>query len=211
MKIFEAPRSTSANGWTLFNYICITILITTFFILITDNDLVNGLKTSIRATARFSFILFLITFTASGLVTLVPAPSTKYILRNRKWLGLAFAFSHFVHALLIFSLACSSDDYRSSFDAFDNASGFVGYVFIVLMTATSFKPTRRFVGERNWRMLHTSGMWIFAYIFWKTNYELLPQGALYVICLNVMSSAIAVQLIAKIAREIKLNSRGQKI
>lgn len=210
MKISEAPRSTRANGWTLFNYIGITILITTLFILITDKDLVGSLKTAIRATARFSFILFVITFTASGLVALVPAPLTKYILRNRKWVGLAFAFSHFVHAILIFSLACSSDDYRSSFDAFDNASGFVGYAFIVLMTITSFKPTRRFVGERNWRILHTSGMWLFAYIFWKTNYELLAQGALYVICLNVMSCAIAVQLMAKIARQIKVKSHLQK-
>lgn len=210
MKILEAPRSTNANGWTLFNYIGIAILVTTLFILVTDNDLVNSLKTAIRATARFSFILFIITFTASGLLTLVPAPLTKYILRNRKWLGLAFAFSHFVHAVLIFSLACASDDYRSSFSAFDNASGFVGYAFLVLMTITSFKPTRRFVGERNWRILHTSGMWIFAYIFWKTNYDLLPQSALYVVCLNLMSCAIAVQLIAKIARHIKVKSHLQK-
>jgi DMSO/TMAO reductase YedYZ heme-binding membrane subunit len=125
-------------------------------------------------------------------------------------LGLAFAFSHLVHAMLIAALAYSSDDYRSSFDAYENASGFVGYVFLVLMTATSFKPMRRFIGERNWKVLHTSGMWIFAYVFWKTNYELLPQGLVYVLCLNVMSCAIAVQLIAKIARELKLKSHLQK-
>jgi hypothetical protein len=80
MKFFKAPRATSISGWMLLNYICIAVLITTLFILITDDDLINSLKTAIRATARFSFVLFLITFTASGLLTLVPAPFTKYIL-----------------------------------------------------------------------------------------------------------------------------------
>ena len=108
--------------------------------------------------------------------------------------------------MLIGFYADSSDDYRSSFSAYDNASGFVGYVFLLLMTMTSFKPTRKLLGEKKWKMLHLCGMWIFAYVFWKTNYELVGEGVVYVLCLNVMSAAIAVQLIAKIAKKTNKKS-----
>ncbi|MGC3194729.1 hypothetical protein ACPTGE_30865, partial [Pseudomonas aeruginosa] len=55
----------------------------------------------IRATARCCFALFLAAFLASSLATLVPGPGSRALLRERRYLGLAVAFSHAVHALLI--------------------------------------------------------------------------------------------------------------
>jgi DMSO/TMAO reductase YedYZ heme-binding membrane subunit len=199
----EPLRSSRTSGWKLFGYVSVTVLIMTVWFVLSDADLVNGLRTSIRATARSSFLLFLLTFVASSLAILIPAPLTSYLIRNRKFLGLSFAFSHLVHAIVIGLYAYFSEEYRSSFSTYDNASGFIGYGFIILMTLTSFKPTRRAVGETNWRILHTTGMWVFAYVFWKSNYELLSEGVIYVIFLNIMSAAMVVQLMGKVARRVR--------
>ncbi|MCI1034748.1 ferric reductase-like transmembrane domain-containing protein [Raoultella terrigena] len=207
----ESLLSSKINGWRLFNCISITVLLMVFAIVFTSADLVNGLRVSIRATARSSFILFIVSFIASGLVSLVPATLTKYLIINRKFFGLAFAFSHFVHAVLIGFYAWFSEGYRSSFSVYDNSSGFVGYIFIILMTITSFKPARRLTGETNWRVLHTFGMWVLAYVFWRTNYELLSEGIIYVIFLNVMSAAIVLQLLGKVAKRVRRNASTNSV
>lgn len=51
----------------------------------------------------------------------------------------------------------------------------MGYLFIVLMTITSFERPAAILGRRNWRILHTVGMyylWLsFTYAFSERLYE----------------------------------------
>ena len=96
------PTSQSAwHGWRLFAVLAVAVLCMTALVLALQAQPVEGLRSAIRATARSSFALFLAAFLASSLATLVPGPGTRALLRERRYLGLAFAFSHAVHALLI--------------------------------------------------------------------------------------------------------------
>jgi hypothetical protein len=67
---------------------------------------VDGANLGIRITARTSAVLFLLAFTASSLYQLWPTPTTKWIRRNRRYLGVGFAGSH--HPCRIHHCRCGS-------------------------------------------------------------------------------------------------------
>ena len=71
------------------------------FVVAMDGAGVEGVRLAIRLTARTSFFLFLLAFTAAPLSRLFPGPFTRWQRANRRYLGLAFASSHAVHAAAI--------------------------------------------------------------------------------------------------------------
>src|SRR4051794_16291193 len=125
-----------------------------------------GLRMMIRATARTSVVLFTLAFTASALRRAWPSPATRWMLKNRRQLGVSFAVSHFAHLVLLFALA------QWSFAEFvDKAApaalvlGGVAYVFVALMTLTSFDATAAWLGPRAGRRLHPVGAWWICFFF----------------------------------------------
>ena len=50
-------------------------------------------------------MLFVLAFTASSLVELMPSKATRWQRRNRRYLGVSFAVSHFIHLGVILALA----------------------------------------------------------------------------------------------------------
>ncbi len=142
------PTSQSAwHGWRLFAVLAVAVLCMTALVLALQAQPVEGLRSAIRATARSSFALFLAAFLASSLATLVPGPGTRALLRERRYLGLAFAFSHAVHALLILAYwKLFPETFWSGRSVAANIPGSIGYLFILLLTLTSFRtpsPTAR--------------------------------------------------------------------
>lgn len=108
---------TLPSGWKLFAALAGLTLAMTAIVLASQPD-PDGLRSAIRATARSSFALFLLAFLASSLVTLLPGTASRRILQERRYLGLAFAFSHTVHGVLIYRYAqqfpsCSGPAARS--------------------------------------------------------------------------------------------------
>ena len=61
----------------------------------------DGLRAVVRLTARTSLLLFLLAFAASAAYRLRPGPGTRWLLANRRYVGLSFASSHLVHLLAI--------------------------------------------------------------------------------------------------------------
>src|SRR5204863_367991 len=61
----------------------------------------EAIRRAIRFTARTSFALFLTAFTASAAYRLWRTRFTRWQLRNRRYLGVAFAASHAIHAAAI--------------------------------------------------------------------------------------------------------------
>jgi hypothetical protein len=130
-----------------------------YFLSIRGGD-ADGIRLVIRATARTSLVLFVLAFTASAMVDLVPSGATRWQRSNRRYLGVSFAVSHLIHLAAIVSLA-----------AFDNALFWkltnvgtivlagTAYLFIAGMAATSFDRTAAWLGPRRWRLLHLVGGW----------------------------------------------------
>ncbi|MHC2144216.1 ferric reductase-like transmembrane domain-containing protein [Pseudomonas sp. 210_17 TE3656] len=192
------------SGWKLFGLLAVLTLAMTTLILAAQPLGADGLRSAIRATARSSLALFLLTFLASSLAILLPGDTTRRLLRERRYLGLAFAFSHTVHGMLIYR-------YSQQFPALfwagrtvtSSLPGAFGYLFILLLTLTSFKAPMRLLGSRAWKQLHSVGTWVIALVFCLSFYKRIPMGAWYVLAFSTMFAAIALKLTAKLALRVR--------
>jgi len=118
-----------------------------------------GVRAAVRATARTSFLLFLAAFSASALHRLFPGRATRFLLKNRRYLGVSFAASHAFHFGGLAALASIvGDRFWKENPAPIVIGGGLGFAFIFAMAATSFDSTAAFIGPRRWRLLHTAGV-----------------------------------------------------
>jgi sulfoxide reductase heme-binding subunit YedZ len=124
----------------------------------------DGIRGVIRLTARTSLVLFLLAFTASAVHRLWPRPRTRWLLANRRYLGLSFAASHGLHLLAIVALAARyPDEFWGHTQTSTIVVGGIGYVFVALMAATSNDASVAWLGAQRWTLLHTVGAyWIWA-------------------------------------------------
>jgi sulfoxide reductase heme-binding subunit YedZ len=155
-----SARRDGLGGGRLVGIAALLLLAMSVAILAQEGTGEPGLRMLVRATARTSLALFGAAFAASSLRRLWPTPTTGWLLRERRYLGLSFAVSHALHALAIYALA------RVLGDAFEiNLVTILGgggaYVMIALMAATSSDRAVARLGRRRWRMLHlVGGYWI---------------------------------------------------
>ncbi|MFS2124321.1 hypothetical protein [Pseudomonas sp. Pseusp97] len=196
------------HGWRLFSLLSLLVLIVTALALWSQPQWVEALRSSIRVTARTSFALFLATFLASSLAALVPTDFTRGLLRERRFLGLAFAFSHAVHAvLIILYVKFFPETFWSGRSVAANIPGSVGYLFIILLTITSFPYAMKLLGARAWKALHSTGTWVIAGVFCLSFYKRLPMGSWYPLGFGLIFSAIAFKLLAKLAVRLRRSAR----
>lgn len=143
----------------------------------------------VRLTARTSCLTFLLAFIASSLPRLWKSPVSRWLLQNRRFLGLSMAVSHTYHAVAFITL----DVYIRGL-ATPDASPFstIAYILLFAMTLTSFPLTSKAIGSVAWRRLHTVGMYyswlIFAAGFaarWGTEWVYFVAMALMAISLLI--------------------------
>jgi len=148
------------NGWRLTGVLSLLMMAMALYFLSVDGWDAEGIRLVIRATARTSLVLFVLAFTASAMVELLPSEVTRWQRRNRRYLGVSFAVSHLIHLIAIVSLA-SVD--KGLFWKLTNINTIVlagtAYLFIAAMAATSFDRTAAWLGPRKWRLLHLLGGW----------------------------------------------------
>lgn len=158
------------SGWSLTGLISIVlignVLVTLAILDITEKETVSVL---IRSSAKFSFILFMSAFTASSLHHYVKSRFTKWLLVNRRYIGVSFAISHYIHLFMLILMTM-----HINFNVFEDrglfrtAVGATAYAFITLMTLTSFDKTRDLFGSSNWKRIHTIGGYLLWVIFAKS-------------------------------------------
>ena len=159
----------------------------------------GGWGALIRTTARTSLVLFSLAFAARAANQLFGA---KWLLRNRRYLGVSFAVSHGFHLVGIAAVAVEMGVGRffASLDA-GTYLGFVAYLFILAMVATSFDATTRWLGRRRWKILHTTGMYVLMvpFVFTFAGAAAKTGRPLYLALAAVALVAPALRLIAFIA------------
>ncbi|HEY5781296.1 MAG TPA: ferric reductase-like transmembrane domain-containing protein [Lysobacter sp.] len=199
-----SAKGQAISGWKLFWLIGALVLAMSALILLLSPDLVEGLRSVIRATARTSFALFLAAFVASSLATLVPNAVTRGLVRERRYVGLSFAFSHLVHLAAIVGYGALNPQFWPGRGALTNTPGTIGYVFIALLAATSFRYFSRHMTAAAWKRLHTIGVWVIAVIFGYSFFKRIPtMSALYAIPFSILCAAVAVRLVGKWAQATK--------
>ena len=117
----------------------------------------RGMSPTILRSVRCALPLFLVAFTASSLATLWPSAGTRWLLANRRYIGLAFAFGMAWHfsfvAYTIWTFGNPLNVKATALDA-------IGLVFLLLLTLTSFRSFARHLSRVNWRRLHKTGVYV---------------------------------------------------
>jgi len=159
-----ARRVRWLEGWTLTAAAAAAVLALSLAIVLAGRASSDAIALAIRTTARTSFALFALAFTASSAHRLWPGRFTGWQRRNRRYLGVAFAASHLVHAALIATLAALDPvAFHIRAGEMSRVPGLIGYGFVIAMAATSFDRARAWLGPRVWQVLHTVGalyLWI---------------------------------------------------
>ena len=180
-----------------------TIIIGAVFALILLFNGINeaSFRIAIRFTARSSCILFLLAFCASSLRKFQSTPLTNWLLKKRRYLGLSMAISHGYHAIAIAGVAILTSENMVR----DNHGANLGYVFIILMTITSFEAPAAILGRRNWLILHTVGMYYLWLSFIYAFSERLNESWL------IYSPFITILILSITLRFISLKNRQKKV
>ena len=127
----------------------------------------TSVKAGIDATGRSSLALFSMAFVASSVHRLWPSTASRWMLQNRRWIGLSFASSHAIHLALIVTMSFDfPDPFLSEQSAGKWLLGGVGYLFVALMALTSSNAAQRWMGMKHWKRLHVIGSyWLWAQFF----------------------------------------------
>jgi sulfoxide reductase heme-binding subunit YedZ len=154
-----------------------------------------GLRAVVRSSAQTSFVLFLSAFSASALSRMWPTPATRWLRVNRRYLGVSFAASHFIHLAAIVALAYAVPDFER--DAATLIGGGMAYVFIAAMAATSFDRSAAWIGPRAWRTLHLTGAYYVWFIFFISYLpRTLLESAWYAPFVLLLLAAVGLRAIA---------------
>ena len=132
---------------------------------------------AIDATGRVSLILFSIAFTSSSVESFWPSSLSRWTLRNRRWIGLSFASSHFIHLGLIISMTVFfPDPFVREQSMAQWVFGGLAYGFVMLMALTSTNQAQHWMGMKNWKRLHFVGShWIWT-LFLLTYVKYVKEG-----------------------------------
>jgi hypothetical protein len=177
LEIDALLRKGAINGWRLFWLVTCPIsaaMIVAMIVAMVGAGLSSGegVSSMIQLSVRCAVPLLYLAFAASSLQILLPSPLGRWLLRNRKYVGLCFAAAMAWQLLFIVWMVGVHTDYYVSevYVLRDAIEGVTGYLFLIAMTVTSFKPGRRLLTAKQWRLLHKSGiyfLWAYAFsVYW---------------------------------------------
>lgn len=169
----EFLKQKSINGWRLFALISGPISLV-MVIAMWEGDLSTGpgVSSMIQLSVRLAVPCLYVAFAASSVHALFSSDLSAWMLRNRKYFGLSFAVAMGWQALFILWMVGIYTDYYTNevYLLGDVIEGLAGYVFLIPMTITSFRPGRRLISRKQWRWLHKIGiyyLWAYAFsVYW---------------------------------------------
>jgi DMSO/TMAO reductase YedYZ heme-binding membrane subunit len=166
MSAERGPPGGLIGGWKLLRLTTALLVAATIIIVWTMGANAETARALIRLTGRTSLVFFCLAFGAAALARVMPGPLTAWLAANRRYLGLSFVVSHLIHAAALIAFARLD---ATQFAAATNPAMFIGgglgYLFVLLMGATSFDRTAALLGPRRWRLLHLVGGYYLSLIF----------------------------------------------
>lgn len=194
-------RQNWFEGWRLFALLSLTLLGLSIWIAGMRQFEVDGVRMVIRFTARTSLLLFCLAFSAAALARLWPNAGTRWLRRNRRYLGVSFAASHAIH---LFAIACFAVMDPAGYAAATSIASYIfgglGYAFIVVMTATSFDRTAALIGVRAWRIMHLAGGYCLLFQFTVSFGKRIPDMPVYALFLIPLIAVFALRMITMAPR-----------
>jgi DMSO/TMAO reductase YedYZ heme-binding membrane subunit len=177
----------TVNGWRLYLLVSVTLSLA-IIARMTGSDMgtAEAVSALIAYSVRWSVPFLYLAFAASALHQLFRSCWTQWLLRNRRIIGLCFATAMAWQGGFINWLVVWHRDYYMTevYVLRDAIEGLIGYAFLVAMTITSFKPWRKRMQPKQWKRLHTWGiyfLWAYAFsVYWhELFYYREPDGVDY--------------------------------
>ncbi len=166
-------KNKFVNGWNLFWLVTGPIsALMVFSMMRTGLSSAEAVSSMIQLSVRWAIPWLYLAFAASSAQVLFPGPLSLWLLRNRRIMGLCFAAAMGWQLLFIVWLVSVYSDYYIAevYVLRDVIEGVLGYLFLIAMTLTSFRPGRKLLKPKQWRLLHKSGMyflWAYAFsVYW---------------------------------------------
>ncbi len=154
------------SGWPIVGWAALALGLLFGLLLAVHGTGPEGIREVLLASAKTSSLLFLAAFLASPLRSLRRNPATRWLLRNRRYVGVSFGVSHAYHLAAIVAYGATSGE---RFDRVVLVFGGFGYALLAAMVATSNDAAVARLSVRRWRRLHVFGLYyqwlIFATMF----------------------------------------------
>jgi DMSO/TMAO reductase YedYZ heme-binding membrane subunit len=146
-----------------------------------------------RYTARAAFLLFLPVYVASAWNRLWPSAASRFAMRRRRALGLAFATAHTIHLGALTAFQVTKGEMP---DAVTIAVGGGAFVAMFALVATSNDAAVRRLGKR-WRTLHRIGVHWLWFVFAFSYFGRVAEGRLgFVPLLGAAVGALGLRIVA---------------
>ncbi|RJF86905.1 hypothetical protein D3874_07630 [Oleomonas cavernae] len=189
------------QGWPLVGTVAMLIALPCLAIVLAGGGQVDDLRLVIRITARTSLVLFCLAFTASALVRQWPGTATRWLRRNRRYVGVSFAASHGLHAIAIVAFAMADPvRFNAQVPLPTLIGGGFAYVLIAAMVATSFDRTAALIGPRAWKILHTVGSYYVWIVFFQGFAKRSVDDPFYLVPAAVVIAAMVIRWMPAITR-----------
>lgn len=159
------------NGWGLLTLVAASMTVAVLSAATTvDLGSASGVSAMLRFSVRLAVPWLYLAFMASSLAILVPGDISRWLMRNRRFVGLCFATGMAWQLVFILWLVFGHRDHyvAEAYSVYDLAEQVPGYLVLIAMTVTSFDPGRRLLGSRRWRILHKGGIYFLWGVVWST-------------------------------------------
>ena len=155
------------ESWRLFLLLASAITVLNCAALpFTDFRSARGTESIILYSVRCALPFFVVAFTASSFATLWPGRRTRWLLSNRRYFGLAFAYAMGWHLAFV---AYTTFRFGNHVNRTATTLDLIGLIFLLALTATSFRAVSRRLSSSSWQRLHKVGIyaiWLLAtYIY----------------------------------------------
>jgi hypothetical protein len=170
-KAFSLNRVALFNGWPLFVLIVSAIsLVLVSAMLRLDMLEAANVSSLIARSVQLSVPWLYLAFCASSVHYLWRGEGGRWLLRNRRYLGLAYAAGMGWQAIFILWLVTLHFGYYLEVAnlPYDLAEEAPGYVLLGAMVWTSFAPGRRRLSANQWKWLHKIGIYYLWGETWAT-------------------------------------------
>ena len=168
------------NGWRMFLLIAVPICVAVVVRMSAlDMESPEDISSMIQISVRCSVPWLYLAFAASSVYALFSGEFSRWSMRNRRYVGLCFAAGMaWQLTFILMMMGGHWTYYADEVYAFgDIIVQIPGYLFLTAMTVTSFRPARKLLSGRQWRSLHTIGIYFLWGTVWSTYwYELYYYG-----------------------------------
>jgi sulfoxide reductase heme-binding subunit YedZ len=128
----------------------------------------EAIRVLIRVNARVAVVLFLLAFTASAVAQLMPSATARWLLRERRYVGLSFAVAHFFHLGTLVALGIAyPDPFVAELNLVTLVGGGLAYVLLAVMVVTSNDRAQESLGRIRWQRRHRFSSYYIWIVFFQ--------------------------------------------